>query len=121
VDPTCILSKEGKRVIERALGIEWNIRTPTYNALDGLLSQIPFNKTHEFMKEDLNRQVFELKLSDLIEVDSTDLQMELRQFVGGVVVSDSSVTANIADMRQLVATYYQDVPHVEQVFVPPTT
>jgi len=121
VDPTCILSKEGKRVIERALGIEWNIRTPTYNALDGLLSQIPFNKTHEFMKEDLNRQVFELKLSDLVEVDSTDLQMELRQFVGGVVVSDSSVTANIADMRQLVATYYQDVPHVEQVFVPPTT
>lgn len=121
VDPTCILSKEGKRVIDRAMGIEWNIRTPTYNALDALLSQIPFNKTHEFMKEDLNKQVFELRFAELESVDHTDLQMELRQFVGGVVLHRNSVSANIADMRQLVTTYYQDVPHVEQVFVPPTT
>jgi hypothetical protein len=120
VDPTCILSKEGKRIIERAMGLEWHIQTPAYNALDSLLSQIPFNRTHEYMVEDLGSQRFEVKLAGLENVDTTDLQLELKQFAAGVTLTQRGVAASIADMRHLLQTYYQDVPHVEQVFTVPT-
>ena len=119
VDPNFILAKEGARVIQRAMGIEWHIHTPAYNVLDTLLANIPFERTQDYMVLDLNKRMFELKLDGLPAVDATDLQLELSQFANGVILTEHGVAANDADMNRLITNYYQETPRVEQLFVPP--
>jgi len=121
VDPSSVLSKEGQRVIHEATGLDWHIRTPSYQVLDTLLENIPFEKTHEYFVRDLNKRRIELRINDLFEVDKTDLALELKQFASNVELTDQGISAVDADMETLATTYYQDTPRFEEIFEAPST
>lgn len=119
VNIAAALVREGAGIIRAACDLEWPESQPIYATIERMLNQIHFNACQQLLSHHLGDQTITLDMSRIVDVDQTDLHLELSREARTVRFEDKRLIVDALSFLRLLENFYGQIPPMARTGLPP--